>query len=181
VTTTLSPPIRILALVGVLAVVGVGLLLFGRSHASNSDSATPPVSHAKTQLKSLHSSTQGPKTKLNTPAAITLLPGLPSGVGHALRYSKVVVVSLYSNGAPGDRQALAQAHSGASSARVGFAAVNVLDERAAGLVNAFAGPTSTPAVLIVRRPGHIVNRFPGYVDSAVVAQAAQDARAGSSH
>jgi hypothetical protein len=181
VTTSISPPIRILALVGLLAAIGVGILLYGQSHASSASSATPPVSHTKTQAKTPHASTPGPVATPNVRPAVTLLPGLPSAIGHALRNSKVVVVSLFSNGAAGDRQALAQARSGASSARVGFAAVNVLDEHAARLLDSFAGATSTPTVLIVRRPGHVVNRFPGYVDSVVVAQAAQNARAGSSH
>ncbi len=87
------------------------------------------------------------------------------------------MVSLYAAGAAGDRAALGQARLGAASAHAGFAAVNVLNEHIARGLDKFAGVTSSPAVLIVRRPGRIVNRFGGYADSDLVAQAAQNAGA----
>jgi len=43
---------------------------------------------------------------------------------------------------------------------------------------ALAGTKTAPqAVLIVKRPGKIVNRFDGFVDSQIVAQAARTAGA----
>lgn len=182
-TTTISPPIRILGIVGILAAAALGLMLFMQSRSSNTTTATP-VSTAGT----LHSSTKTPAvhgivtTAPAKPAApkIVLLPGLPGPVAHALRYSKVVVVSLYAAGASGDAAALKQARLGATSAHAGFAAVNVLNERIAAGLDKFAGATSSPAVLVVRRPGRIVNRFGGYVDSNLVAQAAQNAGAHAS-
>ena len=182
-TTTLSPPIRILGIVGILAAAALGLLLFTHSRSSHSNAAAPI-----TNSGTLHSSTSTPAVSRPalhpaTPAApkIILLPGLPAPIAHALRYSKVVVVSLYAAGATGDLGALGQARIGAASAHAGFAAVNVLDEHIAkqGL-DKYVGTASSPAVLIVRRPGNIVNRFAGYADSDLVAQAAQNAGAGSS-
>jgi hypothetical protein len=181
VTTTLSPPIRILGIVGILAAAALGLLLFTHSRSSHSTAAAPATSGG-----TLHSSTKTPA--VNRPAVhhathaapkIILLPGLPAPIAHALRYSKVVVVSLYAAGATGDMAALDQARTGAASAHAGFAAVNVLNEHLAkkGL-DKYVGTASSPTVLIVRRPGNIVNRFPGYADSDVVAQAAQNAGAG---
>jgi hypothetical protein len=41
----------------------------------------------------------------------------------------------------------------------------------------FAGPVSSPTLLVVKRPGRIVNRLSGLVDSAIVAQAAHNAGA----
>jgi hypothetical protein len=180
VTTTLSPPVRILGLVGILAAAAVGLLLFMSSRSSHS-AATAPVT-------TLHSSTHTPVVKQHpvqpaTPVVpkIVILPGVPAPIAHALRYSKVVVVSLYSAGAADDMAAVNQARSGAASAHAGFAVVNVLNEEIAkkGL-DKYLGTLSSPAVLIVRRPGNIVNRFPGYADSDIVAQAAQNAGAGAS-
>ena len=178
VTITLSPPIRILGIVGILAAAALGLLLFMQSRSAHTTAATPPATAGK-----LHASTSAPAVRPSTrparPAApkIVLLPGLPEPVAHALRYSKVVVVSLYAAGASGDRAALAQARLGAASAHAGFAAVNVLNERIALGLDRFAGASSSPTVLVVRRPGRIVNRFNGYTDSDLVAQAAQNAGA----
>jgi hypothetical protein len=179
VTTTLSPPIRILGIVGILAAAALGLLLFTHSRSSHSSDAAPITAGT------LHSSTSTPAVGRPTvhpatPAVpkIVLLPGLPAPIAHALRYSKVVVVSLYAPGAEGDMTALGQARGGAASAHAGFAAVNVLNERLAkhGL-DKYVGTASSPTVLIVRRPGNIVNRFAGYTDSDVVAQAAHNAGA----
>lgn len=185
-TTTLSPPIRILGIVGILAAAALGLLLFMQSRSSHSVAATPITSgtlHSSTKTPAVHQTANRPALRPATPTApkIVLLPGLPIPIAHALRYSKVVVVALYSGGAAGDRAALAQARLGAHSAHAGFAAVNVLNEQIAkkGL-DKYVGTASSPAVLIVRRPGKIVNRFDGWADRDLVAQAAQNAGARSS-
>ena len=109
---------------------------------------------------------------------LVLLPGLPAQIASKLHYSKVVVVSLYTGTAAGDRASLAQARSGAREVGAGFAAVNVLDERQARAIAAFGGPVDSPAVLIVRRPGKIATQFTGSVDDKIVAQAAHNAGAG---
>lgn len=177
---TLSPPIRILGIVGILAAAALGVLLFTQSRFSHNSAATPASTAG-----GLHSTPAVHAKVTPTPAKpavskIVLLPGLPGPVAHALRYSKVVVVSLYAAGAAGDRAALAQARLGAAAAHAGFARVNVLNEHTAVGLDKFAGATSSPAVLIVRRPGRIVNRFGGYADSDLVAQAAQNAGAHAS-
>ena len=180
-TTTISPPIRILALVGALAVIGLGILFYAHSRSSSSDSSAVATPQTGTQTR--HASVplrHTTKPSVVVASKVALLPGLPGPVAHALRYSKVVVVSLYAAGAVGDRAALAQARLGAASAHAGFAVVNVLNERTAVGLDKFAGATSSPAVLVVRRPGRIVNRFQGYADSDLVAQAAQNAGARAS-
>jgi hypothetical protein len=180
VTTTLSPPIRILALVGVLAVIAAGVLLFatGRSDSDSSSPATPSVatSHSATATPST-----GAKPSTATPAKpkVQLLPGLPAPIAKALRNSKVVVVALYARGVDSDVATVASARAGAKSARSGFTAVNVISEGLARKLSTFAGTTlAPPAVLIVKRPGKIVNQFSGTADSTIVAQAAMNAGAG---
>ncbi|HXY17510.1 MAG TPA: hypothetical protein VEH79_05010 [Gaiellaceae bacterium] len=174
-TTTLSPPIRILGIVGILAAAALGLLLLSQHRSSHSSSASLP------NVTPTHHSAAGsavkPTQKPATPK-LELAPGLPAPVAHALRYSKIVVVALYSAGVPSDGAALQQARQGAAAAHSGFAAVNVLNERVAKGLDKFAGTVSTPAVLVVRRPGKIVNQFGGYTDDQIVAQAAQNAGAG---
>ena len=120
------------------------------------------------------------KPKAATPAkpAVVLLPGLPAQIASKLRYSKVVVVSLYASNGAGDGDAVASARSGAREVGAGFTAINVLNEKQARELTGFGGPVDSPSVLIVRRPGKIVTQFPGVVDSTVVAQAALNAGAG---
>ena len=78
-----------------------------------------------------------------------------------------------------DRAALSQAQVGAKAAGVAFAKLNVLDEKAASQLQAYGGTMTTPTVLVIRRPGKIVAKFESLVDSAVVAQAAHNARGGT--
>ena len=178
-TTTLSPPIRILALVGVLAAVGLGIVLFAhnRSASSSSSPAVPSVA-AKQPTTHPATATAKPVSKPAKPKVV-LLPGVPAPIAHALRSSKVVVVALYAHGVTGDKAAVKQARAGAKSAHAGFAAVNVVNETTARVLGKFAGiATAPPAVLVVKRPGKIVNQFNGYADSEIVAQAAHNAGAG---
>ena len=182
VTTTLSPPIRILALVGALAVVAVGILLFtqNRSDSSSSTPAAPAASTSNLQTPTQHvASPVKPAVKQPVKPRVVLLAGLPASIAHALRNSKVVVVALYANGVSGDKAAVEEARAGAKSARAGFATVNVVDEKTARSLGKFAGTTTTPpAFLVVKRPGKIVNQLAGTVDSEIVAQAALNAGAG---
>jgi len=179
VTTTLSPPVRLLAIVGVVAIVGLGLLLFAHNRsASSSSGSTPSITRTHTPTATHVTPTSKPAAKPTRPKVV-LLPGLPRPVAHALRNSKVVVVVLFAHGATGDGSAVDQARTGAKSAHTGFVAVNVANERIARTMGTFAGgTTSPPAVLIVKRPGKIVNQFSGYADSEIIAQAALNARTG---
>jgi hypothetical protein len=124
-----------------------------------------------------------PTSKPTTPRPapkprLQLLPGLPPKVANQLRHSKVVVVSLYQGSAIGDRSAVVAAAAGAKGARVGFLPVNVLNEQSARAVQTFVGASTTPTVVVVKRPGRIVTRFEGAAasDGQLIAQAAQNAR-----
>ena len=55
-------------------------------------------------------------------------------MAHALRYSKVTVVSLYVGQAAGDRAVVAEARKGARAAGAGFVAVNVGSDKQAAAV-----------------------------------------------
>lgn len=176
-TTTLSPPIRILALVGALAAVALGILFYTHARSSSNDSTPLPApSHAQTGTKPVVPVTH-PKPAPAGPAVV-LAPGLPVQVARVLRHSKVAVVALYTRGGRGDHALLTEARSGAVAVHAGFAAVDVLNEKTAKKMSSFAGVTTAPpAILVVARPGKIVNRFDGYVDRQIVAQAAHNAGA----
>jgi hypothetical protein len=150
-----------------LMVVRAGVLGGGSSStaAASEGTATRALTHVKRS------------TSTSTARKVVLLPGLPASVAHALRYSKVAVVTLYVGQAPGDRPSVAEARKGARAAGAGFVAVNVGSDRAAATVASFAGTASSPTMLVVRRPGTIVTRISGPVESTVVAQAAHNAGA----
>ncbi len=170
-TTSRIPRTGLIALVALVAAFAT-LMVVRSGIIGGSDSSAP-------------SATAVPKTAVTpspTPAVpakrnLVLLPGLPSSVAHALRYSKVVVVSLYVGQAAGDRAWVAEARKGARSTGAGFVAVNVGSDKTAAKISSFAGPVSSPTMLVVRRPGKIVTQIPGRVESLVVAQAAHNAGA----
>ena len=98
-------------------------------------------------------------------------------LANKLHQSRIVVVSVYAGTDAGDRAAVAAARRGAHAAGVGFAALNVLDEKVARQVQPYIGTASPPVLLVVKRPGKVVARFNGNVDETVVAQAATNAGA----
>jgi len=164
------------ALIGIVALVAAFAALMvvrtGMLGTSSDSGSTAPIAGsipARAPAKPITKTAAAPK--------IVLLPGLPAKVAHALRYSKVVVVSLYVGQAPGDRTSVVAARQGARAAGAGFVAVNVGSDKTAASVKSFAGPVSPPSMLVVRRPGKIVTQISGPVETAVVTQAAHNAGA----
>jgi hypothetical protein len=138
--------------------------------------ATAPhrkVVHVKVQPKAK------PKVVAAAPAAAaaaTPANGLPPRINEALREYPVVVVSLYNPEASVDATSLGEAAAGAKTAKVGFLAINVLDQsQAAPFTNAF-GVLQDPTLLIYARPGTLTFKVDGFADRQVVAQAALSAK-----
>ncbi len=175
---TLHPPTRVAALVGALVLTGLAAVVFllGRGAlGSDSAPATAPVQAV--------TSKPAPSTATSTkphPAARPVKParvasGFPARIDHALRYSRVVVVSVSMPGAAVDRVVRSEARSGARASRAGFVAISALNERAvAGLV-AKTGVLPEPAVVIVKRPGAVAATF-SVTDAGTIAQAVAQAR-----
>ena len=207
---TVSSPIKIVALVGVLAAVGLFMYLEVLPHGGSSSSSAPavikPLHPVKTHIHSLapakpakkvtvtkvttahkkvvHVKVQPkPKAKVVVAAPATAAPaatapanGLPARVTEALREFPVVVVSLYNPEASVDATSLGEAAAGAKTAKVGFLAINVLDQaQAAPFTNAF-GVLQDPTLLIYARPGTLTFKVDGFADRQVVAQAALSAK-----
>jgi hypothetical protein len=168
--TASLPNTRLLAIAGALLGL-VALLLVARPLLMGGDDE---ATSSSTLPRTAPINTPPPAA---APARLKLLPGLPPSVARELRYEKVVVVSLYAAKAPSDRKALAHARVGAKKVGAGFVALNVYDERKANSLVKFIGTTDSPAIVVVRRPGTVVNRIPGFVDAEIVAQAAQNAGA----
>ena len=163
------------AVIGLVALIAAFAALMLVRSGVLGGSTEPSAVPTPTQVTPVTPATPAPATPVKP--KIELLPGLPAVVASKLHYSKVVVISLYTGTAAGDRAAVAQARAGARSVGAGFAAVNVLDEKQARAIQSFGGPADSPSVLVVRRPGKIVAQFPGVVDGKIVAQAARNAGA----
>jgi hypothetical protein len=207
VNLTLSPQIKILGLVGLLAAVGLlasmTLLGHGSSSTPSNDAVTsvqrlprrhtataPLVKPATTPAKAAakphtHTRTHAkPKTHAQPRAHGNLVYStLPAQLQYALSQHNVVVVSTYDPNADVDKIAAAEAYAGANDARVGFLLVNVLDDAVAGRLTALlpgGGLLPDPGVLVYKAPGNIAFRFDGFVDRSTVAQAAANASQGDS-
>ena len=170
-STSRIPRTGLIALIALVAAFAL-LMIVRMGVMGGSDSSAPPVTTPpKTAVT--------PTPPATTPAkpSVVLLPGLPAQIASKLRFSKVVVVSVYVPQAVGDRAAVTQARMGARAAGAGFTAVNVANDKNAAAMASFVGPVSSPTMLVVRRPGKIVTQMPGAVEAAVVTQAAYNAGA----
>jgi hypothetical protein len=183
--TTISPQIRILAVVGLLAAVGLGasLLVFGHgsskpaepaatTHATPRSSTTATPAHSTRRTHStptkvnpaakhatkthVASRTQAKKTKPAGFRGNRVYATLPQPLQWALAHHKVVVVSLYNPSSDVDAISVAEAHAGAIDAGAGFLLVSVLDNKVAGILTALL-----PGGGLLPDPGVLVYRAPG--------------------
>jgi hypothetical protein len=205
VNLTISPQIRILALVGLLAALGLGASMFvmgGRSSKSETVAATTapahttakphtapvvtpkpttPAKHTSKPATKPHVVTRHHAKKAATPAKFRGNPvyaQLPQALQWQLAHHKIVVVSLYNPSSDVDAISVAEAHAGAIDAGAGFLLVSVLDNKVAGLLTALlpgGGLLPDPGVLVYRAPGDVALRLDGFADRASVAQAATNA------
>jgi hypothetical protein len=203
VSFTISPQIRLVALLGGLAALGLAVFMFtaGRSSGSASEASAAsikplhpvrkahvrhaPAKHVAPARPTKHAAAPThaaprPRPKpLASPAPATRAPapapGIPAILARALGRHSVVVVALFNPEADVDRISLAEASAGAAASRVGFVPLNVLAQAQAGPLTRTFGVLPDPAVLVYRRPGKLVARFDGFVDRDTVAQAASSA------
>jgi hypothetical protein len=171
---TLSPPTRIAALVGALVLTGLAAVVFlvGRSAVggeSSVDSAAPIV---KTAPRTTPPRTTTVRPPAATPRAAT---GFAAKINHALRYSRVVVVSVSMPGAAVDRVVLKEARAGAEASHAAFVSISAANERAVSGLVAKTGILPSPAVVIVKRPGVVTTTF-SVTDAGTIAQAVAQAR-----
>jgi hypothetical protein len=187
VNLTVSPQIRILALVGLLAALGLGASMFVMGGGSSKTETaattapaahtpakphtapvvTPATKHSKPETKPTTKPVTKPHTatrhhvKKATPARFRGNPvyaQLPQALQWQLAHHKIVVVSLYNPGSNVDAISVAEAHAGATDANAGFLLVSVLDNKVAGLLTALL-----PGGGLLPDPGVLVYRAPGDV------------------
>lgn len=185
-TATLPLPTRYLYALGAVMVAALAffvarpLLLSGDADTGSASPAPAAVAPSTpAPVAPTAPSTSPPPVTPAVPAVpkVTLLPNLPKAIANALLQKKVVVVTLYAGTAPTDRAAVGEARRGAKAAGAGFVQLNVLKEDLARSIQPFAGSVATPSTLVVARPGNVVTFLDGTADSALVEQAAHNARA----
>jgi hypothetical protein len=208
VNLTVSPQIRIVAIVGVIAALGLGASMFmlgGHGSKTNTQSVTttavrrhatpakPTTTPAKHVTKP-HGSTK-PRTATKHVAKTAhrhatrpakfhgnpVYAQLPQALQWELAHHKVVIVSLYNPASDTDAISVAEAHAGAVEAGAGFLLVNVLDNKVAGILTGLRADGSLlpdPGVLVYRAPGDVAIELDGFNDRDAVAQAAKNAMAG---
>lgn len=177
----ISPPVRIFALVIVLAGVA-GMLALRTMGPSGEPVAIPmPVkTPAKTPAKGAPQPAKAAAKATPAkprPAVNPVVPptGFPVVVDRALQRHEVVVVSLVVPGARVDELAAAEAEAGAKLGGAGFLALNVLNEGVARSLLAKLDSVQDPSVLVVTRSGEVALELTGFVDRETVAQAAANA------
>ena len=197
-TFTLSPPVRIAALLGVLAAVLIGgsMTMLGRGedtqaipHAINPHpfgtkktpaAATPAKKPAATAAKPKASAAAPPVAKAPQRPSVVLAAlqaGLPLPIARAFGQHPVVVVSLYNPYSQVDGISFAEARAGAQLAGVGFVPLNVLSQAQVGKLTEQLGLLPNPGVLIYVRPSTLAAKISGFADKETVAQAAHNAAA----
>jgi hypothetical protein len=183
---TVSRPIRIFALVALIAAIGgAAMLSLQKKHNASAPVVSTTPSKAATTSRPSSSATTKPKTAgpagtattpaRKAPAPVVASNGLPTALDNALHSHKIVVVSVFDPQSSTDAISYAEAKAGAGEAGVGFLGVSVLDNPVAGALTSLlpgGGLLPEPGILIYRRPGTLVQLIDGFADRDVVAQAA---------
>jgi hypothetical protein len=205
VNLTISPQIRIVALVGLLAALGLAGSMFllggsgsktftepspARTATTPAKAHTTPAKAHTTPAKPTHQPTAKHVAAPRTPAKKAKPAGyrgnpvyatLPRALQWELAHHKVVVVSIYNPRSDVDAISVAEAHAGAVTAGAGFLLVSVLDNKVAGILTGLlpnGGLLPDPGVLVYKAPGDIAIRLDGFADRDAVAQAATNVIAG---
>ena len=194
-TLTLSPPVKIAAICGLVFTVLVfgGLRMLGgkgdsvatphviKHHkfgAGAAEKATPTTHPATgTKAKPKHAVAKPkPKPVVNLAAVKAARDaGLPESVAQALGRSRIVVISLYDPYSQVDGTSFAEARAGAGLAGAGFVGLNVLSKRDVGKLTEQLGLLPDPGVLVYVRPAALAAKLTGFADKETVAQAAKNA------
>jgi hypothetical protein len=202
VTFTLSPPVRIAALLGLAGTVvfGGAMMMLGRGESSvptthvirhhpfgpgvkatQASTAAVATPKKQTATKTKPTATAPARKAPVKPSAVVaaLAAGLPAPVATALGQHQTVVVSLYNPYSQVDGIAFAEARAGATLAGSGFVPLNVLSKAQVGKLTEQLGLLPDPGLLVYVRPATLVVKISGFADKETVAQAAQNAAHGT--
>jgi hypothetical protein len=176
VTTTLSPPVQIFAVLGVVAAIGFAAFMF---MSGGEASVAPPAPIVRTEQPTTPAQrrdTTPNRVATTRPAQPQVTAsGFPVPVNQALRQRRVVVVAVGIPQAKVDRVVTAEARVAARATGAGFVVLSALNERYMSTLVAKTGVLPDPAVLVVRRPGDVTATF-SVADSHTIGAAVAQAR-----
>jgi hypothetical protein len=195
---TVSAPVKIFALVAVLAalVLGGGMMFLGGgveaepaaivlpTKAGNlpvvpASTAKPAVEPVAKPVAKTAPAKPAKAAKPAKPAKPPLIAanGLPNRLVSMLRRENVVVLALWGSGGKIDRLALDEAAAGAAAVGAGFVALNVMESNreAEALTLKLGVVLRAPTVLFFTGSETLAVRLDGFRDRETVAQAALDA------
>jgi hypothetical protein len=205
VSLQVGAPVRIVALVGVLAALAIGAWTFlvGAKQSGSTSSASsatskqlgPVAKHpiAAAQSAAAALSAHNRATAAGVPDTTTPSPhapvvqhtqplrtkgGAPITIASVLRHHRVAVVLVYDPQAHVDSLTLGEAQLGAAHAHAGFLRVSVLRQRQILPFAKTYGVLQVPTLLFFARPGKLVQKLSGFEDQDTVAQAALNAAHG---
>ena len=171
---TLHPPTRVAALVGALVLTGLAAIVFFLGRGALGEAETAPLTSAPV-TKPTGAVQAAPAVTPRVKPKPRVTSGFPAKIDHALRYSRVVVVSVSMPGAAVDALVRREARNGAKASRAGFVAISATNERAVSGLVAKTGFIPAPAVVVVKRPGVVATTF-SVTDAGTIAQAVAQAR-----
>jgi hypothetical protein len=206
VALTVSPAIKVFALLGVVVALLMGGAFFVMGGSQDTVAASQPLPALPTKKKVKVAASPAAAKKSATPAAkpvpkakskpkakpaapvtaskkaelnrLIATNGLPVSIMRALESHGVVVVSLYGGGWKIDPLARDEAAAGARAAGVGFVGLDVTTaaRAAEALMLKYDTIFRAPAVLVFRGDGELALQLDGFRDRDTVAQAAANAR-----
>lgn len=174
-STTLSPPVRVAAIVAALVLTGLGAFIFLAGRQAPVETAAPatPTTTPTPPAAKPHAAAK-PTPAVKKPA---LRPDLPAPVAAALQNRQVVVVAIYVPGAAVDSIARREAKAGARMGVAGYVPVSASSGNALEKIVAKTGVLPTPAVVIFERPADVATVL-GVADRQTVAAAVRQAKSG---
>jgi hypothetical protein len=173
---TLSPPVRVAALVAAFVLTGLAAFVFllgGRAAQDDVGATAAPATKPAVHTPTKPAAPVKPAVTHRKPA---LAPDLPRPVALAFRNRQIVVVAVYVPGSAVDADVRKEARAGARMAVAGFVPVSAASENALSKIVAKTGILPSPAVVIMRRPGIAVTTL-GVADRQTVAAAVAQAKA----
>jgi hypothetical protein len=167
--------LRLVVLLVLVVVLGGGYVVATHKSTTQNTQTTAKTTPAVTTPAQTTPAPTKPHSQTVTPAKLQT-HGLPVPVARALQKHSVVVVAMYIPSSGVDKTTTAEAQAGAKTARAGFVAIDVLNQKNGTAMLRKLGVVNTPVVLVVKRPANVDSEFHGLVDRAVVAQAVTEAR-----
>jgi hypothetical protein len=176
VTTTISPPVRIVAGFGVIVAAALGLWLYTLGRSADPETTSPPPAHVAQRTPAKPAQPPERKQAARPRRQVQIAPtGFPSAVDRAFRRHRVVVVAVFMPGAHVDALVRGEARAGAIASGAGFVDVSAANNAVASQLIAKTGVLPDPAVVVVKRPGVVVATL-GVTDRETVVQAVAQAK-----